>query len=268
MFTIESPGEEDELDEENEEEGSFRPQEMVDVEPCISVSALSGSHNFQTMRVTGFYKNKPLHILIDSGSTHNFLDLNLAHKLGLAIKGIASQADTVADGNHLACQNVCEGFNCALHNTEFISDVLLKPLGSCDMVLGTQWLSNLGTVSWDFKNLVMEFDYGSNHHVLKGEVPKKVFSVLGQKNEKMVLHSLQLYLLRLFPVDYEDSTILNLSTEVEEVPDCIEELLGQFTDVFAEPTCLPPARGVFDHRIPLEFGSNPVSIRPYRYPLK
>lgn len=31
---------------------------------------------------------------------------------------------------------------------------------------------------------------------------------------------------------------------------------------------LPPKRGVFDHRIPLEMGACPVNIRPYRYPLK
>ena len=37
-------------------------------------------------------------------------------------------------------------------------------LGGCDMVLGIQWLSSLGTISWDFKYLHMEF-------MLKGHVP-------------------------------------------------------------------------------------------------
>ena len=49
---------------------------LGDQEPCISVNALSGIQGYQTMRVVGFVGRKPIHILIDSGSTHNFLDLN------------------------------------------------------------------------------------------------------------------------------------------------------------------------------------------------
>lgn len=38
--------------------------------------------------------------------------------------------------------------------------------------------------------------------------------------------------------------------------------------MFQEPKDLPPRRGVFDHKIPLQVGEGPVNIRPYRYPLK
>lgn len=48
----------------------------------------------------------------------------------------------------------------------------------------------------------------------------------------------------------------------------IEVLLEQYLDLFQEPKGLPPSRGVFDHRIPLQPGANPVNIIPYRYPLK
>lgn len=46
------------------------------------------------------------------------------------------------------------------------------------------------------------------------------------------------------------------------------ELLEQYATVFEEPRTLPPSRGPLDHKIPLEFGANPVNVRPYRYPLK
>nr|KYP76052.1 hypothetical protein KK1_020273 [Cajanus cajan] len=40
-------------------------------EPQISVNALTGVASFRTMRITGYYKKKPLHILIDSGGFVN-----------------------------------------------------------------------------------------------------------------------------------------------------------------------------------------------------
>jgi len=111
------------------------------------------------MRVTGYYGQKPLHILIDSGSTHNFLDAGLAKKLGCKLEPIGSQAITVAGGSQLQCQFVCRQFEWRLQRAAFKSNMLLIPLGACDMVLGVQWLSILGTVKWNFKDLKMEFTY-------------------------------------------------------------------------------------------------------------
>lgn len=45
----------------------------------------------------------------------------------------------------------------------------------------------------------------------------------------------------------------------------INSLLLEFTDVFQEPSGLPPCRVGHDHKIPLTQGANPVNKRPYRY---
>lgn len=58
-----------------------------------------------------------LHILIDSGSTHNFLDLNMAKKLGCKIQNIPPQAIAVAYGNYLTCQSMSKGFSMAVSET-------------------------------------------------------------------------------------------------------------------------------------------------------
>ncbi|GKA52116.1 transposon ty3-G gag-pol polyprotein [Tanacetum coccineum] len=39
----------------------------------------------------------------------------------------------------------------------FETDVMILPLGGCEMVLGIHWLATLGTIQFDFKNLVMDF---------------------------------------------------------------------------------------------------------------
>lgn len=45
-------------------------------------------------------------------------------------------------------------------------------------------------------------------------------------------------------------------------------LLDKYKTLFEEPTTLPPSWALFDHKIPLLSGAQPVNIRPYRYPLK
>ena len=51
--------------------------------PSISLQAVFGITAAHTSRVVGFIMNEPVNILVDSGSTHNFIDSELALKLGL-----------------------------------------------------------------------------------------------------------------------------------------------------------------------------------------
>lgn len=49
--------------------------------PHISIHALTGVHSFSTMKVVGSVGSRQLHILIDSGSTHSFINAQTTHKL-------------------------------------------------------------------------------------------------------------------------------------------------------------------------------------------
>ena len=48
----------------------------------ISLHALSRVDTSQTMCVHGMIQGKPLHILIDSSSTYNFVNFKFARKMG------------------------------------------------------------------------------------------------------------------------------------------------------------------------------------------
>lgn len=52
---------------------------------------------------------------------------------------------------------------------------------------------------------------------------------------------------------------------IEVIPSSLAAVVQQHQSVFQEPTGLPPIRG-HEHAIILKEGSNPVSVRPYRYP--
>jgi len=56
-----------------------------------------------------------------------------------------------------------------------------------------------------------------------------------------------------------------LFTDTGSEQDLLERLLDTYSDVFATPAGLPPARDC-DHRIHLKPAAEPVAVRPYRYP--
>ncbi|KAF7152525.1 hypothetical protein RHSIM_Rhsim01G0093500 [Rhododendron simsii] len=109
----------------------------------------------------------------------------------------------------------------------FTADVRVLQIGGCDMVLGVQWLSTLGPIVWDFKNLKMQFNWLAKPFLLKGNTQCKVEQVSQKQMDKSLQQEQQGYL------------------------------------VFEEPKTLPPTKP-FDHRIALAQGSAPVQVKPYR----
>ncbi|KAF2617174.1 hypothetical protein F2Q68_00041814 [Brassica cretica] len=63
----------------------FNPSQQQKSYGVISVNALSGSTTFNCMRVIGKYGKRKLYILVDPGSTHNFLDIKVAQELGCTL---------------------------------------------------------------------------------------------------------------------------------------------------------------------------------------
>lgn len=63
------------------------------------------------------------------------------------------------------------------------------------------------------------------------------------------------------------STISSDTSESAAMHPAVQPLLSEFSDLFQEPTELPPSRAC-DHEIPLVLEAQPVFIRPYRYPPK
>ena len=109
IFTVEVNGsvQEDGTSNEGVDLETSEEMEPFIVEPKISMNALTGDQDFQTMRVLGMINNTRIHILIDSSSTHNFLVYSFAKRLGCKLEKINPQAITVADGNCITCDFKC-----------------------------------------------------------------------------------------------------------------------------------------------------------------
>ncbi|KAA8529845.1 hypothetical protein F0562_034386 [Nyssa sinensis] len=81
LFVIEAYREDDDNDVIMEEEDLVK--DGVEAKPEISFHAISGTHAPKTMRVNGSIGHIATTVLVDSGSTHNFINAMLAKKVGL-----------------------------------------------------------------------------------------------------------------------------------------------------------------------------------------
>lgn len=147
--------------EEELEEGCESEEEEKSIEetcrPQVSVSAVTGISDFSTMKVRGTHAKKIMFVLLDSGSTHNFLDVQMAEKLGVHTRTAGLTKVTVADGSKLSVKGMVDQFQWGFQGTTFQSDFMIIPLGGCDMVLGVQWLRTLGDITWNLDKLEMSF---------------------------------------------------------------------------------------------------------------
>ncbi|XP_019414608.1 PREDICTED: uncharacterized protein LOC109326374 [Lupinus angustifolius] len=234
-------------------------------EPHISVNALTGVANFRTMRATGRYNKKPMHILIDSGSTHNFLDRQVAERIGCKIEELQPILVIVVDGTKVPISSVVRNFSWTLQQSTFTSDVMLLPLGCCDVVLGIEWLITLGDITWNFNKLTMEFCLQGRRHVLRGATQFECKYGKAQLLEKAMVIGVHLSMIQVGDANGVILHTLTTHADLGHIPPSIEYILQTYADIFANPTQLPPTRAKHDHMIPLMHNVDPVNKRPYRY---
>ncbi|KAJ0014983.1 hypothetical protein Pint_20216 [Pistacia integerrima] len=141
LFVIEACWPEDE---DNDGEGPLEVEGDSESMPEISFNAIFRAYTPQTMRLKGTLFSLPVHILVDSGSAHNFISNSLAAKVGLHPREGRSFEVAVASGERLTSPGQCN--RVALH-TQGIPLQLgfyLFPLDAYEIILCTQWLRTLG----------------------------------------------------------------------------------------------------------------------------
>lgn len=78
MPVIEIDDEDDEEPNAEVERGNVEEDFVEEEAPQISIHVIRGTLHCSMMKLEGMVQNRRLQILIDSGSTHNFLDVSIA----------------------------------------------------------------------------------------------------------------------------------------------------------------------------------------------
>jgi hypothetical protein len=124
-------------------------------EYSLSLNALTNNYAHNTIRIRGNYHGRELVILIDSGSTHNFIDEHIARELQISIERSLVLAVTIANGSTILCDSYTTEFKWFMQNYEFVVDLKILKLGRCDVVLGMDWLNS--QLLFDFIKIKISF---------------------------------------------------------------------------------------------------------------
>ncbi|RWV86615.1 hypothetical protein GW17_00051475 [Ensete ventricosum] len=102
------------------------------------VHALAGYSNLQMMKVGGLLKQQSITILIDTGSTNNFLNSKVAACLAFQIEGCNKFNVKVADDRILNCDQRCPQVKLLLQGQEVVSNFFLLPIDDYEAMLGIE----------------------------------------------------------------------------------------------------------------------------------
>ncbi|KAL5822632.1 hypothetical protein ACOSQ4_020532 [Xanthoceras sorbifolium] len=131
----------------------------IDALPEISFHAMSGTMYPQMIRVMGKLRNKEIIMLVDGGSTHNFIDQTVAEKFGLPI--IRDKKFQIMAGNkeRIECTSRYLALTFMIQGHPVQADFYILPVTACQAILGVQWLETLGPIEMDYKQLTMSFKH-------------------------------------------------------------------------------------------------------------
>ncbi|XP_016670128.1 uncharacterized protein [Gossypium hirsutum] len=213
----------------------FDQLDLVDPIPeslVLSLHAFQGLQGHNTMRFPTVIGNTEVVALVDSGSTHNFIDLKVAKRLNLVIESESTLRVMVSNGVRLSIQGICRAVSWEAQGNKFTTDFLILSVKGFDLDCNLQ-----GTLP------------GSLQLVPSSQL-SKCLSLVGNRPSHMLLAS-------------SDQTALVM--QPSQLPPELQGLLDEFIDIFQVPTSLPLPR-LQDHMIPLIDESKVVKVRPYRYP--
>ncbi|GJX69685.1 transposon ty3-G gag-pol polyprotein [Tanacetum coccineum] len=200
-------------------------------------------------------QNKDVVVLVDGGSTHNFIDQAWGDRFGLIVAHDVHFEVVVGNREKMVCTGRVKDLTIVIQGYTITTDFFVLPVAACPIVLGVQWLKTLGPIEIDFEKLTLGFRLAGSSHILQGLKRSELTAL--KSHECMGLNGTAM-LLQISPI------IDNPLPDHTPCP-AVQSVLFEFADIFQEPKGLPPRR-FQDHSIPLLPGSQPVSSRPYRQP--
>ena len=232
------------------------------LQPHVSLHAMGSVPATNTFRLYGIINNTRITILVDSGSTQNFVQPRVAKFLNLCMHDTTPLRVMVGKGSVLDCRQLCPDTSVIIQNHIFVVTLCVLPLSGADAVLGVEWLRTLGPIVMDYSMFTMQFTDSGQHVTLHADVQIDENPASAHQIRRMLTTNVTsgLFHLSLLPITKPEPAL----DPPHPIP-AINVLLHKYHSLFQQPSTLPPSRQ-HDHYINLLPFSKPVNVRPYRYP--
>lgn len=213
------------------------PFDPTPLHPQISLHAMAGIPAIDTFRLYGVNNHARVTILVDSDSTHNFIQPRVAKFLGLAMEETMALRVMVGNDSVLECRQLCPATSLLIQDHSFTVTLRILPLSGADVVLGIEWLSILGPIITDYTSFTMHFSHLGQPVSLHADVHTNTDPTSAHQLRRSIhTHSVSgLFHLSLIPV-----TLPEPDTDPPHPISTINDLLLKFQTLFQQPTTLPP----------------------------
>lgn len=152
----------------------------------ISLHTLSGHMAPKTLRLLGHLNGQPVWILIDVGSTHNFIQECLVSILGLNAQFTQPLMVMVGNSHELKCSKWCRDISLQVQDQSFIINFHVLSLCGADLILNVEWLKLLGPILTDYNDLTMKFLHDGRVVELRGEQEGVVHSITAHQLQRLI----------------------------------------------------------------------------------
>ncbi|VFQ98572.1 unnamed protein product [Cuscuta campestris] len=228
-----------------------RDQEAAVISGDVSnLHSLADSPSPRSLKLVGSIKEMAVQVLLDGGSTHNFIHPAVAERLALTLHSETLFRVYVGNGDSLWCAYSCPQMLVCLQGHRFDVDLYILEIHGPDIILGMQWLQTLGKVSHDYSQLTVEFSWKGSPVVLRADVPHprpisySQFCTMAAAPDVWDIYELMLA----DSSPWQDSA--SPPAFPDDIPAPIHAILLAHSDVFKLPQGLPPAQyktGVSNH---------------------
>lgn len=261
-----------EVDKDNthDEDPEIEPttEEEVGEEAEVTLCAVVGGEGMNSIKLQGKVGKLKLMILIDTGSTHSFMDPKIAYQLKLPVQKGSILTVMVANGQKVKCEEICKGFQWEIQGEKFTKDLRMFRMGGCDLVLGMDWIDSFAPIQLHTRPPSISFMRDGRKVSLNGMEKRGQIKAASKKElAKWSKHGVCGFLIQAcnsINDSFEANATLCQVTTGENTDYRLQELLGEFQEVFQEPKGLPPVRGC-EHEITLVPNAAPVKLAAYRY---
>ena len=235
----------------NEDEGNQVCSELEAMEPeevlvetpenehHLSLNALKGGTGVGNIRFSAQIQGRMIKVLVDGGSSDNFIQPRIAKFLKLPIEATPPFKVVVGNGSYMTAEGFIKDLVVQVQGVDLTLSAYVLPVSGADLILGGKWLATLGLHMANYEDPMLKFLLKGKFVTLQGESANapvqaefhqlrrlsytdaisEIYTIQLNKPETIEIHELPL------PEDMEPELVL---------------LLHTYKEVFAKPSGLPP----------------------------